>query len=53
MMQDSLLMDFGYIVASILFIWGIKMLSKADTARQGNMVSAVGMLVAILSSVMI
>lgn len=44
----KMFIDFGYIVASILFIWGIKMLSKADTARRGNMVSAVGMLIAIL-----
>ncbi len=44
----TLLIDFGYIVASILFILGIKMLSKADTARQGNMVSASGMLIAVV-----
>jgi H+-translocating NAD(P) transhydrogenase subunit beta len=40
---------FGYIIASILFIFGLKMLSKPSTARQGNFVSAVGMFVAIIS----
>lgn len=44
----NVLIDFGYIAASILFILGIKMLAKADTARRGNMVSALGMLIAII-----
>jgi len=39
--------DLGYIVASILFILGIKMLGKPERARMGNMVSALGMLIAI------
>jgi len=41
------LIDLGYIVASILFILGIKMLGKPERARLGNMVSALGMLIAI------
>jgi NAD(P) transhydrogenase subunit beta len=41
------LVDFGYIVASILFILGIKMLGKPQRARLGNMVSALGMLIAV------
>jgi len=41
------LINFGYIVASILFIVGIKMLSKPQHARKGNLVSALGMLVAV------
>jgi len=40
--------DLGYIAASILFIFGLKMLSRPDTARQGNMISALGMLIAVL-----
>ncbi|HSG82806.1 MAG TPA: NAD(P)(+) transhydrogenase (Re/Si-specific) subunit beta, partial [Gemmatimonadota bacterium] len=42
--------NFSYIVASALFITGLKMLSRPDTARRGNMVSAVGMLVAIVAT---
>ena len=34
----------AYLVAIVLFIFGIKMLGRADTARRGNMVSALGML---------
>ena len=43
------LIDLGYIAASILFILGIKMLGRPETARRGNMVSALGMLVAIVA----
>ncbi|MEM6910107.1 MAG: NAD(P)(+) transhydrogenase (Re/Si-specific) subunit beta [Verrucomicrobiota bacterium] len=38
-----------YIVASILFIFGIKMLGSAETARRGNFLSSLGMLVAIVA----
>ncbi|MEO0447397.1 MAG: NAD(P)(+) transhydrogenase (Re/Si-specific) subunit beta, partial [Verrucomicrobiota bacterium] len=41
--------NFGYIAASILFILGIKMLGSAETAKRGNRLSSVGMLVAVLS----
>jgi len=44
------LVELGYIVSAILFIYGIKMLGDANTARRGNMVSALGMLVAILAT---
>ena len=37
-----------YIVASILFIYGLKMLGRAETAKRGNLVSAAGMGLAIL-----
>jgi NAD(P) transhydrogenase subunit beta len=42
--------DFAYIVSSIFFIFGIKMLGKVHTARRGNMVSSVGMLIAVLAT---
>ncbi len=43
------LIDLGYIVASILFILGIKMLGRPQTARRGNLVSALGMLIAVIA----
>ncbi len=43
----------AYIAASILFIYGLKMLGRAHTARRGNMVSAVGMLVAIVATLLL
>ncbi len=42
------LINFCYIISSILFVIGIKMLSSARTARNGNLLSAVGMLLAIV-----
>ena len=44
----DLLINLCYIAASILFIFGIKMLGSPDTARRGNQVSAVGMLLAVI-----
>ena len=47
-METSGLINFFYIVSAILFIFGIKMLGSARTARRGNMISAVGMLIAVV-----
>ncbi|MDZ7800313.1 MAG: NAD(P)(+) transhydrogenase (Re/Si-specific) subunit beta [Trueperaceae bacterium] len=38
----------GYIAAAVLFILGLKMLGRADTARRGNLISAAGMLLAVV-----
>ena len=38
----------AYLVASVLFIFGIKRLSSPKSARQGNTLAAVGMLLAIV-----
>jgi NAD(P) transhydrogenase subunit beta len=43
----TLLANFFYIIAAILFVVGIKMLGRADTAQRGNMISAIGMLLAV------
>jgi NAD(P) transhydrogenase subunit beta len=45
---NSQLIEIFYIVAAILFVFGIKMLGSADTARRGNRLSAAGMLLAIV-----
>ena len=39
-----------YIVSAMLFVFGLKMLSKATTARRGNLISAIGMLLAIVTA---
>jgi len=44
------LIDLGYIIASILFIVGIKMLGKPELARRGNLVSSLGMLIAVVAA---
>lgn len=42
------LVNLCYITAAILFVFGIKMLGKADTARRGNRISAIGMALAVI-----
>ncbi len=44
------LVNLLYIVSAMLFVIGLKMLSKADTARRGNFISAIGMLLAIVTA---
>ena len=39
-----------YLLATVLFILGIKGLCKVKSARTGNMLAAVGMLVAIIAA---
>ncbi len=38
-----------YMISAVLFIRGIKLLGKADTARKGNLLSSVGMLIAVVT----
>ncbi len=40
--------NLAYIAAAIFFIFGIKMLGSADTARRGNRLSSIGMLIAVV-----
>lgn len=41
-----------YLLSTVLFIFGIKRLSKVKTARQGNTLAAVGMLLAIVGALL-
>jgi NAD(P) transhydrogenase subunit beta len=47
-LQDRNWIAAWYIVAFCLFIFGLGLVSRPTTARQGNMVAAVGMLIAFL-----
>ncbi|HMW27407.1 MAG TPA: NAD(P)(+) transhydrogenase (Re/Si-specific) subunit beta, partial [Ferruginibacter sp.] len=49
-MNNGLLL-FSYLLGSISFIVGLKMLSHPDTARKGNAYAAVGMTIAILATI--
>jgi NAD(P) transhydrogenase subunit beta len=42
------LVKFSYLLASVLFILGLKLLSSPKTARRGNLYGALGMLIAIV-----
>ena len=44
---DSII-NLAYVIAATLFVFGIKMLGSAETARRGNMISGIGMLIAVV-----
>ena len=48
MSSSALAINFAYVISAALFIFGLKMLSSPATARRGNLLSAVGMLLAIV-----
>lgn len=45
------LLTLCYLIASVTFILGLKMLSNPATARRGNLIAAAGMLIAILGTI--
>ena len=45
-------LDYGYIVAFALFILGLLYMTRAQTARRGNRVAAVGMAVAVADTLL-
>ena len=48
MNTTTLLINFAYVISAGLFIFGLKMLSSPATARRGNLLSSLGMLLAIV-----
>lgn len=46
------MIEISYIAASVLFIFGLKMLGSADTARRGNMLSSLGMFIAVVATLL-
>jgi NAD(P) transhydrogenase subunit beta len=48
--MNGLVIQLAYVASAALFIMGLKLLGSAATARKGNTLSAVGMLVAIVAA---
>jgi NAD(P) transhydrogenase subunit beta len=46
------LIQIGYIVSAALFIFGLKQLGSPATARRGNLISSLGMLLAIVAALL-
>ncbi len=46
------ILEITYVIASILFILGLKMLSHPLTARRGNILAAIGMVMAIIATIL-
>jgi len=49
---DSLL-ELSYLIAALLFVWGLKLLSHPETARGGNLWAAAGMGLAMLTTLLL
>lgn len=47
-MNIELLVNLVYVLSAVLFILGLKMLGSPATARRGNFVSSIGMLIAVV-----
>ena len=52
MAPSELAIQLAYVVAAAMFIYGLKLLGSADSARRGNMMSAIAMLLAIVSALL-
>ncbi|WP_339893569.1 NAD(P)(+) transhydrogenase (Re/Si-specific) subunit beta [uncultured Algibacter sp.] len=44
-------LEFIYLIASMTYILGLKMLGKPETARRGNLIAAAGMTIAIIGTI--
>lgn len=49
--MQAAILPLSYLIGSVTFIIGLKMLSHPETARKGNLVAAVGMTIAILATI--
>lgn len=49
--MTQVILPLSYLIGSVTFIIGLKMLSHPETARKGNLVAAVGMTIAILATI--
>ena len=45
--------DIAYLISAVSFIYGLKMLSHPRTARKGNIIASLGMLIAIVATVIL
>ena len=48
LLQSEIFANLAYIIASMLFIFGLKQLGSPETAQRGNLISSSGMLLAVL-----
>ena len=49
--MKELFIDIAYLISAVSFIYGLKMLSHPKTARNGNIIASLGMLIAVIATV--
>ena len=47
-MSTAIIINLVYVASAVLFIFGLKLLGSPDTARRGNLISAAGMFIAVV-----
>jgi NAD(P) transhydrogenase subunit beta len=48
----DMLIQYGYVISGALFIYGLKQLGSPATARRGNTISSIGMLLAVVAALL-
>lgn len=51
LVAEKALLEIAYLIGSVTFIIGLKMMGNAKTARKGNLIGAFGMTIAILGTI--
>lgn len=51
-MNMEIITNLAFVVSAVLFIYGLKKLGSPATARQGNMLSSIGMLIAVVAGLL-
>jgi NAD(P) transhydrogenase subunit beta len=51
-MTGALIINLAYVLAAALFIFGLKLLGSPASARRGNVISGVGMLIAVVAALL-
>ena len=49
-MDPKFFVNLSYLVGAVSFVWGLRLLSSPDTARRGNILAAIGMVIAIIAA---
>jgi H+-translocating NAD(P) transhydrogenase subunit beta len=52
-MNSQYILEIIYLIASVTFVLGLRMLSHPDSARKGNLVAAAGMTIAIAGTILL
>lgn len=52
MILDALV-NIAYLLGTVAFVWGLRLLSSPDTARKGNLIAGAGMGLAILATIVV
>ena len=49
-MNQLFIVNIGYLIGAVAFVWGLRLLSSPDTAKRGNRLAGIGMGIAILAT---